>query len=108
MWASGCGKSRAGRLAADFPDQHMAYWAANGGSPNPAVFAPGFAQGWDDAVLFLSHPAGVSELGFVYRWADRRKEEFERANHALGPAAWEWETGFKQGVEACQRVALEP
>ena len=85
----------------------MGYWAANGGSPNPAVFAPGFAQGWDDAVLFMSHSAGVSELGFVSRWADRRKEEFERAHHSLGPAAWEWETGFKQGVEACQTVALD-
>lgn len=58
-------------------------------------------------MLFMSHAAGVSELGFVSRWADRRKEEFERVHHSLGPSAWEWETGFKQGVEACQNTALE-
>jgi len=71
------------------------------------VYAPGFAQGWDDAIVFLSHAGGTSELGFITRWADRRKEEFERQHESLGPAAWEWESGFKQGVEACQRVALD-
>lgn len=45
-------------------------------------------------------------MGFITRWADRRKEEFERQYHGLGAAAWEWESGFKQGVEACQRVAM--
>lgn len=87
-------------------DAHTGYWSQNGGSPNPAVYAPGFSQGWDDAVLFLSSQGGVSELGFVSRWADRRKEEYERSNQQLGPAAWEWEHGFKQGIEAANRVAL--
>lgn len=85
---------------------HTGYWAQNGGSPNPAVFAPGFAQGWDDAVVFLSYQGGTSEMGFVDRWADRRREDFERAHHQLGPAAWEWLEGFRQGVAACNRVAL--
>jgi hypothetical protein len=46
-------------------------------------------------------------MGFITRWADRRKEEFEAQHHSLGVASWEWEAGFKQGVEACQRVALD-
>ncbi|WVR03895.1 hypothetical protein IAU60_000894 [Kwoniella sp. DSM 27419] len=85
---------------------HTSYWSANGGSPNPAVFAPGFAQGWDDALLFLSSQGGVSELGFISQWAARRKLEYEHGGTHLGKAAWEWEHGFKQGVETCQRVCL--
>lgn len=87
-------------------DSHSGYWAANGGSPNPGVFSPGFTQGWDDALLFLECSGGTSEMGFISRWADRRREDFERDHHPLGDAAWEWEHGFKQGVETCQRIAL--
>ena len=87
-------------------DSHTSYWQANGGSPNPAVYAPGFSQGWDDALIFLGDTRGVSELGFTSKWIARRKVEFEAKGQVLGNAAWEWEHGFKQGVESCQRVAL--
>ncbi|WVF67132.1 hypothetical protein IAT40_001877 [Kwoniella sp. CBS 6097] len=87
---------------------HRSYWASHGGSPDSSVFAPGFSKGWDDALLFLTHQSGTSELGFLAEWRDRRRTEFEsaRGGKKLGKAAWEWEHGFNQGVEACQKVAL--
>lgn len=45
-------------------------------------------------------------MGFVHQWAVRRQAEFESQGHKLGHAAWEWEHGFKQGVEACVRCCL--
>ncbi|OXB33360.1 cytoplasmic protein [Cryptococcus neoformans] len=85
---------------------HADYWAANGGSPNPDMYAPGFSQGWDDALIFLSAQGSPSEMGFVHQWAVRRQAEFESQGHKLGHAAWEWEHGLKQGVEACVRCCL--
>lgn len=49
----------------------------------------------------------MSELGFVDHWMQRRREEFEGRYHPLGEARWEWEAGFRQGVERCKGVALE-
>ncbi|ORX33689.1 cytoplasm protein [Kockovaella imperatae] len=91
----------------DAHNSHTSYWQANGGSPNPAVFAPGFSQGWDDALLFLGAQDGPSEMGFVSQWAGRRKQEYESQHEALGKAAWEWEHGFNQGVQAAKAVCLE-
>jgi glucan 1,3-beta-glucosidase len=88
-------------------DSHTQYWQNNGGSPNPAVFAPGYSQGWDDALLFLSARDGVSELGFIEEWARRRRSEYESKGDVLGKAAWEWEHGFKQGVVECQKACLQ-
>ncbi|WVO13319.1 hypothetical protein L204_100933 [Cryptococcus depauperatus] len=88
-------------------NSHTNYWAEHGGSPNPAVYAPGFSQGWDDALIFLSADTAPSEMGFIHQWASRRKTEFEASNHKLGHAAWEWEHGFRQGVEAATRCCLE-
>ncbi|WVQ83628.1 hypothetical protein IAT38_005769 [Cryptococcus sp. DSM 104549] len=85
---------------------HTNFWANNGGSPDPAVYAPGFSQGWDDALIFLSAQGMPSEMGFVHQWAARRRGEFESGGHKLGKAAWEWEHGFKQGVEAAARCCL--
>ena len=85
--------------------EHKNYWANNGGSPDPEMYAPGFSQGWDDALIFLGDSRGVSEMGFVNQWASKRREEFERS-HPLGKAAWEWEHGFRQGVQACARTCL--
>ncbi|WVW80085.1 hypothetical protein I302_102058 [Kwoniella bestiolae CBS 10118] len=86
-------------------DAHTSYWSSHGGSPDPTVFAPGFSQGWDDSLLFLSHPSGPSKLGFTDQWMKKRKIEFESGAHKkLGKAAWEWEHGFRQGVEASLKV----
>lgn len=85
---------------------HKSYWQNNGGSPNPAVFTPGFSQGWDDALIFLSAADGPSEMGFVSQWANRRKANFEAGGQRLGNAAWEWETGFAQGVKACRQACM--
>ncbi|WVQ64857.1 uncharacterized protein L199_003026 [Kwoniella botswanensis] len=86
-------------------DAHTSYWASHGGSPDPTVFAPGFSQGWDDSLTFLSHPSGPSRLGFTDQWMKSRKIEFENyTNKKLGKATWEWEHGFRQGVEASLRI----
>ena len=45
-------------------------------------------------------------MGFVTQWARRRKVEYEQGGQQLGKAAWEWEHGFAQGVEACGRACL--
>ncbi|WWC60250.1 uncharacterized protein I303_102816 [Kwoniella dejecticola CBS 10117] len=84
---------------------HTGYWASHGGSPDPTVFAPGFSQGWDDSLLFLSHPSGTSQIGFISQWMGKRRMEYEaHSGKKLGKATWEWEHGFKQGVEASLRV----
>jgi hypothetical protein len=89
-------------MLTDVPAAHSQYWASHGGSPNPAAFGPGFSQGWDDALLFLTHTSGASVIGFMEQWLMRRRWEFEGANGQLGPGAWEWDTGFRQGVDACR------
>jgi glucan 1,3-beta-glucosidase len=86
--------------------EHTNYWKSHGGSPDPAVFAPGFSQGWDDQLMFLSAQGGPSELGFITQWATRRKAEYESGGKKLGKAEWEWLHGFKQGTEACKRACL--
>jgi glucan 1,3-beta-glucosidase len=86
---------------------HTSYWQSHGGSPDPAVFAPGFAQGWDDALIFFSDPSGSSEMGFVSQWARRRKADYEAGGRKLGRAAWEWEHGFAEGVQACKTASLQ-
>ncbi|WWC68684.1 uncharacterized protein I206_102618 [Kwoniella pini CBS 10737] len=86
-------------------NSHTGYWSSHGGSPDPTVFAPGFSQGWDDSILFLSHPSGTSQIGFISQWMNRRKIEYEnQSGKKLGKATWEWEHGFKQGVEASLKV----
>lgn len=57
--------------------------------------------------MFLSGPDGPSELGFVDQWSKKRKWEYEQNTRSLGPAVWEWETGFQQGVKACAAACLE-
>lgn len=84
---------------------HRGYWASHGGSPNPAVFAPGFSQGWDDELLFRCHSAGTSTLGFIGQWRKKRRIEYESQHGSLGKATWEWEHGFAQGVEACRNAS---
>lgn len=86
---------------------HMGYWSSHGGSPDPSVFPPGFSQGWDDQLMFFSGPDGPSELGFVDQWSKKRKWEYENNGRSLGPAFWEWEQGFQQGVRACSAACLE-
>lgn len=97
---------RSPKPQSDCTDQHKGYWQSNGGSPDHTVFPPGFSQGWDDQLMFLSAPNGPSELGFVDQWAKKRKWEFEQQKQ-LGGAAWEWEEAFRQGVDACKGACLE-
>ncbi|GFZ42614.1 hypothetical protein JCM24511_00331 [Saitozyma sp. JCM 24511] len=87
-------------------ESHKSYWASHGGSPNPAVFAPGFSKGWDDALMFLTAPGGPHEMGFIHQWASRRMVEYEAGQGQLGKAAWEWEHGFAQGVKECGDACL--
>lgn len=46
-------------------------------------------------------------MGFVSQWARRRKGEYEARGMKLGKAAWEWEHGFAQGVQACKMASLQ-
>lgn len=87
---------------ADITADHRGYWSSNGGSPNPDLFAPAYSQGWDDALLFRTHSAGASSIGFLDQWTRRRRAEYEAAHGGCGEAVWEWEHGFKQGVQGCQ------
>ncbi|GMK55779.1 hypothetical protein CspeluHIS016_0208350 [Cutaneotrichosporon spelunceum] len=85
-------------------DSHVGYWASQGGRPNGHVFSSAFCQGWDDAAMFL-HSEGQAELGFVAQWSRRRRDAFQGGQ--LGDDAWQWDHGFKQGVEALNAQALE-
>ncbi|EIW66615.1 hypothetical protein TREMEDRAFT_45727 [Tremella mesenterica DSM 1558] len=77
-------------------NSHRDYWACHGGTPDPESFRSGFLQGWEDAVIFLENG---DELGFVGQWSRRRRQEQGRPHDA-----WEWEHGFKQGIEAAKRI----
>ncbi|WRT65648.1 uncharacterized protein IL334_002593 [Kwoniella shivajii] len=89
-------------------NSHKSYWASNGGSPDPEVYAPGFSQGWDDSLLFLSHQSGTSQIGFVDQWIGKRRIEYEsHTGRKLGKAAWEWEHGFKQGIESSLKICTQ-
>ncbi|WVQ95552.1 hypothetical protein IAU59_002649 [Kwoniella sp. CBS 9459] len=74
---------------------HKSYWEANGGSPHPETYFPGFERGWADAVEALS--SGNSLPDDLASWAKQRAQESGQAEDA-----WEWEHGFKAGAEAAR------
>jgi len=65
-------------------------------------------RAWDDALMFLLSES-CDELGFVWHWSRRRREEYEMAMRGgvggLGPHAWQWDEGFRQGIRACTEAA---
>ncbi|KIJ52830.1 glycoside hydrolase family 5 protein [Sphaerobolus stellatus SS14] len=71
----------------------------------------GFKQGWDDAFMFLSFSPqslvdnSVSELGFVGQWLKRRTAEHV-ADKGKSKSLWEFEHGFRQGLQAATRCFL--
>ncbi|KAJ7886014.1 glycoside hydrolase superfamily [Mycena leptocephala] len=77
--------------------EHTAYWSKYPGKYKHARFAEGFTLGWDDAYTFFtasSHLNGVvSELGFVGGRAKTKTDDH-------GSSFWEFQHGFKQGVNA--------
>ncbi|KLT45307.1 cytoplasm protein [Cutaneotrichosporon oleaginosum] len=85
-------------------DAHCGYWGSHGGNPNAHVFSAAFCRGWDDALMFLQSE-GQAELGFVGHWSRRRRDEFAQSGQ-LGDAAWQWDHGFAQGVQALTLQAL--
>lgn len=92
---------------------HASYWSSqpNGPSPHPDIFAHGFSTGWDDARLFITHSAsrsqrGTSTLGFREPWLRRRMDEFV-GQGGPGNCVWEYEHGWRQGLEAAHRSLLQ-
>jgi hypothetical protein len=75
-------------LSADIPEGHRSYWEANGGSPNPDSFFPGFEAGWKATCEALSNgqQAPNSE--------DQGKSDDE----------WEWKHGFKKGTQDAEQA----
>lgn len=84
---------------------HCNYWQNNGGQPNAQVFTAAFTQAWNDALMFLQSE-GQQQLGFVYNWSLRRRDEYTAAGGALGSDAWQWDHAFQQGVSACHAQSL--
>jgi hypothetical protein len=52
---------------------------------------------------------GSDELGFVWHWSRRRREEYEMAVcggvGGLQGNQWQWDEGFRQGVQCCAQAA---
>jgi hypothetical protein len=87
--------------------QHCNYWHSQGTQPDPGAFSAAFARAWDDALMFLL--SEDNQLGFVWHWSRRRREEYEMAVRGgvggLGPNAWQWDEAFRQGVTCCTQAA---
>ncbi|GFZ43911.1 hypothetical protein JCM24511_01631 [Saitozyma sp. JCM 24511] len=73
--------------------EHRDYWAANGGSPNPDSFFPGYERGWNDAKAALSSGNDTPEGDDLANWAKTRAGETGQPEDS-----WEWEHGFKRGA----------
>ncbi|KAJ6581043.1 glycoside hydrolase superfamily [Mycena capillaripes] len=78
---------------------HTAYWSRYPGKYRHERFAEGYTLGWDDAYIFFTASSrldfAVSELGFVGAWAKTRTNDH-------GSSFWEFQHGFKQGVNAAR------
>lgn len=94
---SSSGSHDPGHAAYAVVEEHRAYWSANGGSPYPDIFFPGFERGWHDAISALSPGNGLP--GDLEGWAKQRAGECSQPEYA-----WEWEHGFKQGAEAAKEA----
>ncbi|KAI0044921.1 glycoside hydrolase family 5 protein [Auriscalpium vulgare] len=78
---------------AKYPDGKYEHWR----------FAEGFAQGWEDAYVFLTSgsPNGSApEIGFKAAWAKRRATEHARTKGNRN--VWEYEHGLVQGIDAAK------
>ncbi|GJJ06770.1 hypothetical protein Clacol_000966 [Clathrus columnatus] len=94
---------------------HRDYWSQRGGKTSENWrFEQGFIQGWKDAFLFFKFRSNsngdsinaVSELGFVGQWLKNRTAE-----HVLGkggsPNVWEFEHGFRQGLDKAKTYFVQ-
>ncbi|KAH7920763.1 glycoside hydrolase family 5 protein [Leucogyrophana mollusca] len=96
---------RKASLKQDALGRHASHWAQYPGYYEHWRFEQGFNQGWDDAYLFLtsslSTENSASELGFKGSWAKRKTQDHIRVT-ASNSNIWEFEHGFKQGVDAAK------
>ncbi|KAF8517620.1 glycoside hydrolase [Gautieria morchelliformis] len=89
-------------------EQHTQYWSAHKSKYEHWRFETGFKQGWDDGFLFFCFSPStvveppVSELGFIGQWLQRRTLE-HAWDHGKSSNMWEFEHGFRQGLQAAAR-----
>ena len=83
-------------------EEHRDYWSANGGSPHPDLFFPGYETGWHDAIAALSSGNDIpgDDAGLA-DWAKQR-----RAESGQPEDGWEWEHGFRQGAAAAKQAGI--
>ena len=82
---------------ADNPEKHTEYWSQNGYEVRDGTYFPGFETGWHDAISVLESNNQIPDD--LDNWAKQRAGEKK-----VPEGTWEWEHGFKQGVEACQKA----
>lgn len=86
----------------------MSYWNTHNGTPHGDIYGAGFSRGWEDALLFLNAQGGRQQLGYVYQWMLRRRQQYEKSRgSSLGGNAWEYEHGFRLGVTVCENTCLQ-
>jgi aryl-phospho-beta-D-glucosidase BglC (GH1 family) len=88
-------------------DDHVRYWdqVAPGKTFEHWRYERGWAIGWNDALLFFSTrmngslggkiPGGGDKIGCLDLWVRKRVSDYTN----LGSFAWEFEQGFRKGVE---------
>lgn len=81
--------------------EHVTYWSQYPGQYYHWRFDHGFVVGWQDAYWFFGHSVCETvapEMGFKGPWAKRRLQEHVQSTGSE-PGLWEFEHGFRQGVE---------
>ena len=78
---------------------HVSYWDQHNGHFEHWRFEAGFRAAWNDACVFL---ASGSEGGFSGQLATLRSAAHKK-EQGDSSAVWEFEHGFKQGIEAFRR-----
>ena len=92
-------------------ENHLEYWreAAPQQEFEPWRFEEGWEQGFQDAVAFWCMRSeqgiqgakrGVDKIGLLDLWILKRLRQLG----PVGEFVWEWEHGFRQGVESAQKA----
>lgn len=116
---SQCGKASAemGEKKHEALGSHCNYWDST--SPTTKFEHHRFEQGWDQAAadvmaFFMArgdfdrgkcdgHKSGGDTIGLLELWILKRMREAQQ----VGPFAWEWEHGFRQGRSICEGILLQ-
>ena len=98
-------------LCAAATNSHLDYW--NKETPGKVSANGGFRLGWNlgftDAMTFfrmrvdgkITSKSGGDSIGLLENWIRKRSKE----GGIMGSSAWEWEHGFRQGVQAFSSIS---